>query len=165
LPPGGVGELLIKGPQVMWGYWKMPQETAETLTNGWLHTGDIARMDEDGYFYIVDRKKEVIKAGGFQVWPRDVEEVLARHPAVLECAVAGVTDVQRGGETVKAWVVLKPGQQATEAELKEFCTRELAPYKVPRWVEFRAELPKTLVGKILRRVLVEEDKKMRAKSQ
>lgn len=165
MPPGGVGELLIKGPQVMWGYWKMPEETAKTLTDGWLHTGDIARMDEDGYFYIVDRKKEVIKAGGFQVWPRDVEEVLAKHPAVLECAVAGVTDVQRGGETVKAWVVLKPGQQATEAELKEFCIKELAPYKVPRWVEFRTELPKTLVGKILRRVLVEEDRQARAKSQ
>ncbi len=161
-PPGGVGELLLKGPQVMWGYWNMPEETKVTLRDGWLYTGDIARMDEEGYFYIIDRKKEVIKAGGFQVWPRDVEEVLAKHPAVLECAVAGVTDPQRGGETVKAWVVLKPGQQATEDELKEFCRQELTNYKVPRWIEFRDELPKTLVGKILRRVLVEEEKKKRA---
>jgi long-chain acyl-CoA synthetase len=155
---GGVGELLIRGPQVMWGYWNMPEETAGTLKDGWLYTGDIARMDDEGYFYIVDRKKEVIKAGGFQVWPRDIEEVLAQHPKVLEAAVAGVPDAARGGETVKAWVVLKPGQQASEDELKDFCRERLAPYKLPRMIEFRGELPKTTVGKILRRVLVQEHK-------
>jgi len=167
---GEIGELCIRGPQVMFGYHNMPTETQNTLRkhpddpNGapWLHTGDIARMDEDGYFYIVDRKKELIKAGGYQVWPREIEEVLAMHPAVLEVGAAGIPDPSRGSETVKAWVVLKHGVTATEDELKKFCEDKLAPYKRPRSIEFRDELPKTLVGKVLRRVLVEEEKKKTA---
>ncbi len=125
--------------------------------NVWLFTGDIARMDEDGYFYIVDRKKELIKPGGFQVWPRDVEEAIASHPKVLEVGVAGIPDANRG-EAVKAWVVLKPGETLTEDELKAHCKAILAPYKVPSFVEFRTELPKTTVGKILRRELVRQHK-------
>ncbi len=167
LPVGEIGELCIRGPQVMYGYWNMPTETANSLRvhpddpggAPWLHTGDIARMDEDGYFYIVDRKKELIKAGGFQVWPREIEEVLAMHPAVLEVAAAGVPDPKRGGEeTVKAWVVLKDGMSASEDELKKFCEDKLVPYKRPRTIEFKKELPKTMVGKILRRELVAETK-------
>jgi long-chain acyl-CoA synthetase len=167
LPTGEIGELCVRGPQVMYGYWNMPTETHNVLRqhpddpNGapWLHTGDIARMDEDGYFYIVDRKKELIKAGGYQVWPRDIEEVLTMHPAVLEAAAAGVPDPVKHDETVKAWVVLKEGATATEADLKKFCEDKLAPYKRPRMIEFRQELPKTMVGKILRRELVAETKK------
>ncbi len=162
LPVGEIGELVISGPPVMKGYHNMPTETANalrTLSDGkvWLFTGDIAQMDEDGYFYIVDRKKELIKPGGFQVWPREVEEVLATHPKVLECGVAGIPDPYRG-ETVKAWIVLKPGETATEEELKAFCKEKLAAYKVPTHYEFRAELPKTTVGKILRRELVRQHK-------
>ena len=167
LKQGEIGELCLRGPQVMYGYHNMPTETANTLRKDpndpdgepWLHTGDIAKMDEDGYFYIVDRKKELIKAGGFQVWPREIEEVLVMHPAVLEAAAAGITDPSRGGETVKAWVVLKPGMTATEQDIKKFCEDKLAPYKRPRTIEFRTELPKTLVGKVLRRLLVEDEKK------
>jgi len=158
LPPGEVGELCIKGPQVMKGYWNMPEETAKTLRNGWIYTGDIAKMDEEGYFYIVDRKKDMIIAGGYNIYPRDIEEVLFEHPKVLEAVVAGVPDPYRG-ETVKAFVVLKEGQQATEEEIIEFCKANLAKYKVPRLVEFRSELPKTTVGKILRRILREEEVK------
>ncbi len=162
LPPGEIGELVISGPQVMKGYHNMPTETANTLRKlkdgkTWLFTGDIAQMDEDGYFYIVDRKKELIKPGGFQVWPREVEEVIAQHPKVLECGVAGIPDAYRG-ETVKAWIVLKPGETATEEEIKAFCKEKLAPYKVPTHYEFRKELPKTTVGKILRRELVRQHK-------
>jgi long-chain acyl-CoA synthetase len=157
LPAGEIGELVIKGPQVMKGYHNMPTETANTLRDGWLYTGDIARMDDDGYFYIVDRKKELIKPGGYQVWPREVEEVIAEHPKVLEAGVAGVPDPYRG-ETVKAWVVLKPGEALSEDEIKEWCRERLAKYKVPTQVEFRTELPKTTVGKILRRELVREHK-------
>src|SRR3990170_4937260 len=146
---GEVGELTIKAPNVMKGYHNMPTETANSLRNGWLFTGDIARMDEDGFFYIVDRKKELIKPGGFQVWPREVEEAIAENPKVLEVGVAGIPDAVRG-ETVKAWVVLKPGQTATVEELREWCKERLAPYKLPTQVEFRQELPKTTVGKILR---------------
>jgi len=157
LPMGEIGELAVKGPQVMKGYHNMPTETANTLREGWLYTGDIARMDEDGYFYIVDRKKELIKPGGYQVWPREVEEVITEHPKVLEAGVAGVPDPYRG-ETVKAWVVVKPGETLTEEEVKAWCTERLAKYKVPTLVEFRTELPKTTVGKILRRELVREHK-------
>lgn len=163
LPVGEVGEIVIRGPQVMKGYHNMPTETANTLRDmgdggkPWLFTGDIARMDEDGYFYIVDRKKELIKPGGFQVWPREVEEVIISHPKVLEVGVAGIPDPYRG-ETVKAWVVLKPGETATEDEIKAFCKERLAGYKVPTHVEFRTELPKTTVGKILRRELVRQHK-------
>ncbi|MBV6394978.1 MAG: Long-chain-fatty-acid--CoA ligase [Anaerolineales bacterium] len=162
MPQGEIGEIIIHGPQVMKGYHNMPTETANTLRamkdgKTWLFTGDIARMDEDGYFYIVDRKKELIKPGGFQVWPREVEEVLAAHPKVMEVGVAGIPDPYRG-ETVKAWIVFKAGQTATEEELKTFCKEKLAPYKVPSHYEFRTELPKTTVGKILRRELVRQHK-------
>ncbi|MFZ5819193.1 MAG: long-chain-fatty-acid--CoA ligase [Chloroflexota bacterium] len=162
LPVGEIGELVINGPQVMKGYHNMPTETANTLRTlkdgkVWLFTGDIAQMDEDGYFYIVDRKKELIKPGGFQVWPREVEEVVVTHPKVLECGVAGIPDPYRG-ETVKAWIVLKPGETAAEEEIKAFCKEKLAAYKVPTHYEFRSELPKTTVGKILRRELVRQHK-------
>ncbi|PWB53866.1 MAG: long-chain fatty acid--CoA ligase [Anaerolineales bacterium] len=155
LKPGEVGELCIQGPQVMKGYHNMPTETANTLRDGWLYTGDIAKMDEDGYFYIVDRKKELIKPGGYQVWPREVEEVISTYPKVMEVGVAGVVDAYRG-ETVKAWIVLKPGETATEAEIRDYCKKNMAPFKVPTEVEFRKELPKTTVGKVLRRELVRE---------
>ena len=162
MPVGEIGEIVINSPNVMKGYHNMPTETANalrTLKDGktWLFTGDIARMDEDGYFYIVDRKKELIKPGGYQVWPREVEEVLMDHPKVLEAGVAGIPDPYRG-ETVKAWIVLKPGETATEEELKTFCKESLAAYKVPTHYEFRDELPKTTVGKILRRELVRQHK-------
>ncbi len=162
LQQGEIGEIVIHGPQVMKGYHNMPTETVNTLrtlSDGkvWLFTGDIARVDEDGYFYIVDRKKELIKPGGFQVWPREVEEVVAAHPKVMDVGVAGIPDPYRG-ETVKAWVVVKPGETLTEGELKDFCKERLAAYKVPTHYEFRDELPKTTVGKILRRELVRQHK-------
>ncbi len=150
-----IGELIIKGPSIMKGYWNMPTETENTLRDGWLYTGDIARMDEDGYFYIEDRKKDMIIAGGYNVYPREVEEVLARHPGVLEVTVAGVPDPRRG-ETVKAWIVKKPGDGTTEDEFVEWSKGELAKYKYPRLIEFRDELPKTTVGKVLKRELVKE---------
>jgi long-chain acyl-CoA synthetase len=154
---GEVGELAIRSPNVMQGYHNMPEETANSLKEGWLFTGDIARMDEDGYFYIVDRKKELIKPGGYQVWPREVEEEIAKHPKVLEVGVAGVPDAYRG-ETVKAWVVPKPGETLTEADIRAWCKERMAAFKVPTSVEFRSELPKTTVGKILRRELVRQDR-------
>jgi long-chain acyl-CoA synthetase len=162
LGQGEVGEIIINGPQVMKGYHNMPTETSNslrTMKDGrvWLFTGDIAQMDEDGYFYIVDRKKELIKPGGFQVWPREVEEALAANPKIMEVGVAGIPDPYRG-ETVKAWIVLKPGQTVTDEELKAWCKERLAPYKVPTHYEFRSELPKTTVGKILRRELVRQHK-------
>jgi long-chain acyl-CoA synthetase len=157
LPTGEVGELVIKGPQVFKGYHNMPTESQNALRDGWLYTGDIARADDDGYFYIVDRKKELIKPGGYQVWPREVEEVIATNPKVLEVGVAGVPDPYRG-ETVKAWVVVKPGQTMTEDEVKAWCSDKMAKFKAPTHVEFRNELPKTTVGKILRRELVRQHK-------
>jgi long-chain acyl-CoA synthetase len=156
LPPGEIGELVINGPQVMKGYHNMPTETKNALHDGWLFTGDIARMDEDGYFYIVDRKKELIKPGGYQVWPREVEEVIMENPKVLEVGVAGVPDPYRG-ETVKAWVVLKTGETASEEDIRTWCKERMAKFKVPTLVEFRSELPKTTVGKILRRELIRQD--------
>lgn len=153
LPQGEIGELLIKGPQVMKGYHNMPTETANTLRDGWLYTGDIVYMDEDGYFFIVDRKKELIKPGGFQVWPREVEEVIQEHPKVMEVGVAGIPDAS-SGEAVKAWVVLKPGEESDVDEIRSWCKEQLAGYKIPKQVEFRDELPKSTVGKILRRELV-----------
>lgn len=156
------GELCVRGPNIMKGYWNRPEETAHCIdADGWLHTGDIARMDEDGYFFIVDRKKDMINASGYKVLPREVEEVLFSHPAVFEAAVAGVPDSYRG-ETVKAFVVLKPGAHVTADDLIAFCRERLAPYKVPRQIEFRDELPKTQVGKVLRRVLVAEHVKAQA---
>ena len=157
LAQGEVGELVISGPQVMKGYHNMPTETANSLRDGWLYTGDIAYMDADGYFFIVDRKKELIKPGGYQVWPREVEEVLAQNPKILEVGVAGVPDPYRG-ETVKAWIVLKPGEKATEEEIRSWCKERLAPFKIPSQVEFRSELPRTTVGKLLRRELVRQHK-------
>ncbi len=163
VPVGEVGELAVKGPQVMRGYWKMQPETDEILRDGWLFTGDMARMDEDGYFYIVDRKKEMIIAGGYNIFPREVEEVLYEHPAVQEAAVIGVPDEYRG-ETVKAVVVRKPGADLDEPTLIAFCKERLAKYKVPKLVEFRDTLPKSNIGKVLKRVLVEEEVKKRKAS-
>ena len=158
LPVGAEGELVIYGPQVMVGYWNAERDTEAAIdkTSG-LHTGDIARGDEDGYFYIVDRKKDLIVASGYNIVPREVEEVLFMYDKVMEAAVAGVPHPKRG-ETVKAYVVLKPGQKATEEEIRNFCKQNLAPYKVPTAVEFRGELPKTQVGKVLRRLLIAEEK-------
>lgn len=155
--PGEIGELLVRGPQVMKGYWNQPEETEKVLKDGWLSTGDMAYMDEDGYFAIMDRKKDMIIAGGFNIYPREVEEVLYEHPAVQEAAVVGVPDPYRG-ETVKAFIVLKKGKKVTEKELNAYCRERLAAYKVPRLYEFRSELPKTTIGKVLRRVLAEEEK-------
>ncbi|WP_224773304.1 long-chain-fatty-acid--CoA ligase [Metabacillus idriensis] len=155
VPPGSLGEVIIKGPQVMKGYWNMPEETANTIRNGWLFTGDIAKVDEEGYLYIVDRKKDMIIASGYNIYPRDIEEVLYEHEAIQEAVVIGVPDPYRG-ETVKAFAVLKSGKSATEDEIISFCRSQLASYKVPAVIEFRDQLPKTSVGKILRRALREE---------
>jgi long-chain acyl-CoA synthetase len=170
MPTGEIGELVIRGPQVMFGYHNMPAETENSLRNDpgdpeggpWLYTGDIARMDEDGYFFIVDRKKELIKVGGFQVWPRDIEEALSKHPAVFKVAAAGIPDPKQGSETVKAWVVLQPGAKATAEELMKFCEDKLVQYKRPRFIEFRDALPETMVGKVLRRELVAQEKAKQA---
>jgi long-chain acyl-CoA synthetase len=162
LAAGEVGEICFSAPQLMTGFWKRPDETAAVLrhhsepggTRRWLHTGDLGSLDEDGYLFIVDRKKDLIKTSGFQVWPREIEETLMSHPAVAEAGVAGIPDDMKG-EAVKAWVVLRAGQTTNEAELRAFCRETLAPYKVPSRIEFRTELPKTLVGKVLRRALKE----------
>jgi len=161
LPPGEEGELCIRGPQVMLGYWNRPEETAKTLRHGWLYTGDIARVDEEGYFYIVDRKKDMIICSGYNVYPREVEEVLYQHPKIQEACIVGVPDPYRG-ETVKAFVVLKEKEQATVEEIIEFCQKNMAKYKVPTLVEFRKELPKSHVGKVLRKILREEETKRRS---
>jgi long-chain acyl-CoA synthetase len=163
LPSGEVGELIMRAPQHFAEYWNNPEETAATLrTHGpggpWVHSGDLAYMDDEGYLFIVDRKKDMLKTSGYQVWPREIEEVLASHPAVMEVSVAGVPDPLKG-EVPKAWVILRAGQSATESELRAHCRERLAPYKVPVQVEFRKELPKTMVGKVLRRLLVEETKR------
>jgi long-chain acyl-CoA synthetase len=155
MPVGELGEVVIKGPQIMKGYWNMPEETANTLRDGWLYTGDIGRVDEDGYLYIVDRKKDMIIASGYNIYPRDIEEVLYEHPAVQEAVVIGIPDKYRG-EGVKAILVLKSGKDANEDEIKAYCRENLAAYKVPNVVEFRDQLPKTAVGKILRRALRDE---------
>lgn len=160
LPVGEVGELVIRGPQVMQGYWNRPEETQHVLRDGWLYTGDMARMDSDGFFYIEDRKKDMIKSGGENVYPREVEEVLCRHRKVKEAVVVGIPLGLRG-ELIKAYVVLMEGEQATAAELLDHCRKELAKFKVPKKLEFRSALPKTIVGKVLRRVLLEEELKKR----
>ena len=156
LPLGEEGELIVKGPQIMLGYWNKPEENEATLKDGWLLTGDIARMDEDGYFYIVDRKKDLIIAGGYNIYPREVDEVLYTHPKVMEAVTIGVPHEYRG-ETVKAFVVARPGETLTEDEIVAHCKKNLAAYKVPKIVEFRDELPKTIVGKILRKELRAEE--------
>ncbi len=159
LPVGEVGELTVRGPQVMKGYWnRSDEENRKMLRNGWLYTGDIARMDEEGFFYIVDRKKDMIKTKGENVYPREVEEVLFRHPKVKDAVVVGLPE-SFSVEVIKAYVVLKEGQEATEEEIIEFCRHEMAKFKVPKFVEFRRELPKTIVGKVLRRVLLDEEMK------
>lgn len=153
--PGEKGELIIRGPQVMKGYWNMPEETANAIRGGWLYTGDIATMDEEGYVYIVDRKKDLIISSGYNVYPRDIEEVLYEHPAVQEAVAIGVADPYRG-ESVKVVIVKKAGQDATEQDIIDWSKEKMAAYKVPRTIEFRSELPKTNVGKILRRALRQE---------
>jgi long-chain acyl-CoA synthetase len=162
-PVQAVGEIAFCAPQLMTGYWERPDETSIALrdhlvdgaTRRFLHTGDLGYLDEDGYLFIVDRKKDLIKTSGYQVWPREVEEAIGAHPAVAEVGVAGIPDPKKG-EAVKAWVVLRAGQILSEADLRAFCRETLAPYKVPAHVEFRADLPKTMVGKVLRRVLRDE---------
>ena len=156
MPAGETGELVVRGPNLMDGYYNRPEETALALRDGWLYTGDVARMDEDGYFYIVDRKKELIIVSGYNVYPREVEETLYAHPAVLEAAAIGVPDLQRG-EVVKAFVVLRPGASATAEELRTHCASSLARFKIPAEVEFRSDLPKSMVGKVLRRALADEE--------
>lgn len=160
MPHGEMGEICLSAPQLMVGFWNRPEETSGVLrdhvgphgTRRWLHTGDLGYLDDDGYLFIVDRKKDLIKTSGYQVWPREIEEVLATHPAVAEVGVAGVPEEAKG-EAVRAWVVLRPASLASEDELRAFCREKLAPYKVPSRIEFRADLPKTLVGKVLRRAL------------
>jgi len=158
--PREEGELVLSAPQLMKGYWRNAEESSQCLRVGadgrvWLHTGDIGYMDEEGYVFLTDRKKDLIKTSGYQVWPREVEEVLSQHAAIAEVGVAGVPDSLRG-EAVKAWVVLRAGHQATDEELRKFCREQLAPFKVPQAIEFRTELPKSLIGKILRRELVRQ---------
>ena len=152
LPQGEIGEIAVRAPQLMKAYWQRPADTAEMIRAGWLYTGDLGYLDEDGYLTIVDRKKDVIKPSGFQVWPREVEETIATHPAVQEVGVAGVPDAV-AGEAVKAYVVLREGMVATEAEIREHCRTCLTGYKVPKYVEFRTALPKSAIGKMLRRDL------------
>jgi long-chain acyl-CoA synthetase len=156
LKNGKLGEICFKAPNLMSGYWNQPQETADMVRDGWLYSGDIGYLDEDGNLFLHSRKKEIIKTSGFQVWPREIEEVLHEHPAVMEVGVAGIPD-QYQGESVKAWVVLNPGMTCSPEELREHCRTKLAAYKVPRQIEIRGELPKSQVGKILRRVLLEEE--------
>jgi long-chain acyl-CoA synthetase len=163
LTSGETGEVVVKGPQVMKGYWKMPDETAAVLRNGWLYTGDIGKMDVDGYFYITDRKKDMIKYKGYSVYPREIEDVLYEHPAVKLCAVIGKPDPV-AGEIPKAFILLKDGRTATAEEIKDFVNSKLAPYKAIREVEFRTELPMTFVGKVLKRALQEEENKKAGKS-
>ncbi|WDT75812.1 MAG: long-chain fatty acid--CoA ligase [Candidatus Manganitrophus sp.] len=158
LPIGEVGELIVQGPQVMQGYWQKPQETDAVLRNGWLHTGDMAKMDDEGYFFIVDRKKDMIKTRGENVYPREVEEVLFRHPKVKDAVVVGLPD-SFSGEKIKAYLILKEEESATAEEVLTFCRTELSKFKVPQEIEFRKELPKTIIGKVLRRVLIDEEMK------
>ncbi len=161
LTPGEAGELVVRGPQVMKRYWNKPLETAQTLRGGWLHTGDIATMDREGYFYIVDRIKDMIKTVGENVYPREIEEVLFMHPKIKEAVVVGVPHEEFLGEKIKAFVVLKEGESATPEEIIAFCREQLSKFKVPQELEFRSQLPKTLVGKVLRRVLRDEEMKKR----
>jgi long-chain acyl-CoA synthetase len=160
LPPGSVGELAIKGPQVFQGYWNRPEESIQTLRNGWLITGDIARMDDDGFFYIVERKKDMIIIGGYKIFPRDIEEELFKYPKVKDACVIGLPHPKMG-EIPKAYIVLKDGESCTEQEIIDYMTGTVAEYKVPRQIEFRDALPKTIIGKVLKRQLAEEEKAKR----
>ncbi len=157
LPPGQEGEIVIQAPQLMVGYWNRPEETKEMLRDGWLYTGDIGYMDDDGYLFITSRKKDLIKPSGFQVWPREVEEAISSHPDVAEVSVAGIPDAKQG-EAVKAWIVMEAGKKLTPEDIQAWCKDKLVAYKIPKFIEFRSELPKTMVGKVLRRILVEEEK-------
>jgi long-chain acyl-CoA synthetase len=163
LGTGEIGELQVKGPQIMRGYWNQTSETAGALKNGWLCTGDLVKMDDEGFFYVQDRKKDMIKTGGMNVYPREIDECLCQHHKVKEACVIGIPQDLRG-EKIKAFVVLKEGEQASAAELLEHCRQRLAKFKVPKQIEFRTELPKTLVGKVLRRVLLEEERSREARS-
>jgi long-chain acyl-CoA synthetase len=156
LPAGEQGEIVMRAPQIMVGYWQRPEATTEMLRGEWLYTGDLGYLDEDGYMYISGRKKNLIKPSGFQVWPREVEEVILSHPAVEDVRVAGVPDDYQG-EAVKAWIVLAPGQQLTVDEIRKYTRQKLVGYKVPRHVEFRESLPKSAMGKVLRRELVAQE--------
>jgi long-chain acyl-CoA synthetase len=160
VPQGEPGEIIIRGPTVMQGYWNNPDETAGQLKDGWLHTGDIAVRDEEDYFFIVDRKKDMIIAGGFNIYPREIDEVLYQHPKIQDAVSIGIPDEYRG-ETVKAFIVPKEGEAITEEEVFAFCEEKLAAYKRPKLLEFRKELPKSAVGKILRKVLREEEEAKR----
>ncbi len=164
LPPGKVGELILRGPQIMRGYWNRPDDTASTLRNGWLYTGDIAVMDEEGYFTIVDRKKDMVLVGGYNVAPREIDEVLHEHPKIADAVAVGIPHPTRG-ESIKAYVVLKPGESMEKSEVIAWCRQRLANYKVPRQVEFRDALPKSVVGKILRRMLLSEELEKRDKKK
>lgn len=164
LPVGEVGEILIRAPQLMLGYWQRPDETANVINDGWLCTGDLGYLDKDGYLFIVDRKKDLIKVSGWQVWPREIEEIVVTHPAVAEVAAAGVPDAYQG-EALKVWVVLLEGKQCTPGEISSYCRERLSAYKVPKLVEFRESLPKTNVGKVLRRALVEEHKRQQNETE
>ena len=155
LSTGEEGELIIRGPQVMREYHNMIEETQNVIRDGWLYTGDIARADLDGYYFLVGRKKELIKVSGFQVWPREVEDVIRKHSQVLDVSVSGVPD-QHKGETVKAWIIKKPGSPLNQDEIKAWCGGSLAYFKIPSFVEFRTEFPRTTVGKILKRELVKQ---------
>jgi long-chain acyl-CoA synthetase len=163
LPHGQMGEIVVRAPQVMQGYWQRPKQTADAIREGpvpgsgerWLYTGDLGYLDEDGYLFVVDRKKDLLKPGGKQVWPREVEEAIASHPAVAEVGVWKIPD-DLLGEAVKAWVVLQAGQQVTAAELQAHCKKHLADYKVPQQIAFRDSLPKTAIGKLQRRELVQQ---------
>jgi long-chain acyl-CoA synthetase len=152
LPMGQEGEIAVKGPNVMLGYYRLPEATQSVLRDGWLLTGDIGKLDEDGYLYILDRKKDMLLVRGINVYPREIEEVLLSHPQIVECAVIGVKDEQRG-EVPKAFIVLKEGTALTEREIRRYCMERLARYKIPRYIEFRKSLPKTPTGKILKREL------------
>ena len=156
VPQGEPGEIIMKGPLIMKEYWNNPEETANQLRDGWLYTGDIATEDEDGYIFIVDRKKDMIIAGGFNIYPREIDEVLYQHPKVMDAVAVGIPHEYRG-ETIKAYIVLKPGETATEDEIMDFCKQKLAAYKTPKSVEFRDSLPKSIIGKVLRKILREEE--------
>jgi long-chain acyl-CoA synthetase len=156
VPRGGPGEIIMKGPLIMQGYWNNAEETAGQLREGWLYTGDIAVQDEDDYFFIVDRKKDMIIAGGYNIYPREIDEVLFKHPKVQEAVAVGIADKYRG-ETVKAFIILKPGETTTAEDIIAFCRQKLAAYKVPKLVEFRSSLPKSAIGKVLRNILRAEE--------
>ena len=163
VPRGTTGEIIVRAPQLMTGYWNNPDESARVLRSHgdgrpWLHTGDLGYLDDDSYLFIVDRKKDLIKTSGYQVWPREVEEAIASHPSVMDVGVAGVPDDIKG-EVVKAWVGRRPGANLAADELRAYCRAKIAPFKVPAQVEFRESLPKTLAGKVLRRALVQEHRK------